>query len=166
MGSACHFRVYLYSNWFIYFGPRRHPRGDHAKRSPPESLHWAASRHPLCSIVLREALSQPLATPPISWSSQRPRLPRWHASRLFPLVLEIYEGYMDDKERTVMLFKIIAIALVASVGFHIALANLFLFWFLPIVLSSMQLFFSARICPIVQRLLGATTMPLAAIIHS
>ncbi len=65
-----------------------------------------------------------------------------------------------------MLFKIIAIALVASVGFHIALANLFLFWFLPIVLSSMQLFFSARICPIVQRLLGATTMPLAAIIHS
>jgi beta-carotene ketolase (CrtW type) len=57
------------------------------------------------------------------------------------------DGYMDSKERTVMLFKIIGIFLVAGFGLHIAIANLFLFWFLPIVLSSMQLFFFGTYLP-------------------
>ena len=65
----------------------------------------------------------------------------------FPWYWRFMDGYMNGKERTVMLFKIIAIALVASVGFHIAMANLFLFWFLPIVLSSMQLFFFGTYLP-------------------
>ncbi|HSM80757.1 MAG TPA: fatty acid desaturase [Nodosilinea sp.] len=57
------------------------------------------------------------------------------------------DGYMDSQERTVMLFKIIAIFLVGSFGLQIAVANLFLFWFLPIVLSSMQLFFFGTYLP-------------------
>lgn len=65
----------------------------------------------------------------------------------FPWYWRFMDGYMDGKERTVMLFKIIAIFLVASVGLHIAFANVFLFWFLPIVLSSMQLFFFGTYLP-------------------
>jgi beta-carotene/zeaxanthin 4-ketolase len=57
------------------------------------------------------------------------------------------DGYMNGKEMTVMLFKIVAIVLVASFGLHIALANLALFWFLPIVLSSVQLFFFGTYLP-------------------
>ena len=57
------------------------------------------------------------------------------------------DGYMNDKERTVMLFKIIAVFLIAHFGLHLAIANLFLFWFLPIVLSSMQLFFFGTYLP-------------------
>jgi beta-carotene ketolase (CrtW type) len=57
------------------------------------------------------------------------------------------DGYVNSKERTVLLFKIIAIVLVASFGLHIAIANLFLFWLLPIVLSSMQLFFFGTYLP-------------------
>jgi beta-carotene ketolase (CrtW type) len=57
------------------------------------------------------------------------------------------DGYMNGKERTAMLFKIIAIVLVARFGLHIAIANLALFWFLPIVLSSLQLFFFGTYLP-------------------
>ncbi len=57
------------------------------------------------------------------------------------------DGYMNFKERIVMLFKIIAIFLVASFGLHISVTNMFLFWFLPIVLSSTQLFFFGTYLP-------------------
>lgn len=57
------------------------------------------------------------------------------------------DGYINGRERTVMLFKIVAIFLGASFGLHIATVNMFLFWFLPIVLSSMQLFFFGTYLP-------------------
>ncbi|WP_240966332.1 fatty acid desaturase [Nodosilinea sp. P-1105] len=57
------------------------------------------------------------------------------------------DGYINGREKVVMLFKIAAIVLVASVGFHIVFANLFLFWLLPIALSSMQLFFFGTYLP-------------------
>lgn len=50
------------------------------------------------------------------------------------------DGYIDGKEKTVILFEIMILCLVASFGLHIGLANLVLFWLLPIVISSMQLF--------------------------
>ena len=56
-------------------------------------------------------------------------------------------GYINGKEKVVILFKIIAIVLVASFGLHIAITNLVLFWLLPIALSSMQLFFFGTYLP-------------------
>ncbi|MGB3492485.1 MAG: fatty acid desaturase [Elainellaceae cyanobacterium] len=57
------------------------------------------------------------------------------------------QEYLDAKERTVLLFKIIIIFLIFKFGFHIPTISLFLFWFLPIVLSSMQLFFFGTYLP-------------------
>ena len=66
---------------------------------------------------------------------------------VFPWYCKFMNSYINGRERTAMLVKIMAIFLVASFGLHIALSNLVLFWFLPIVLSSMQLFFFGTYLP-------------------
>lgn len=65
----------------------------------------------------------------------------------FPWYWRFMDGYIDREERITLLLKIIALCLVAGSGLHIAFANLLLFWFLPIVLSSMQLFFFGTYLP-------------------
>ncbi len=57
------------------------------------------------------------------------------------------QEYLDDKERTIILFKIIAIFITFKFGLHISAVSLLLFWFLPIVLSSMQLFLFGTYLP-------------------
>jgi beta-carotene/zeaxanthin 4-ketolase len=55
--------------------------------------------------------------------------------------------YLDRRQKIVEFFGIGAIFSVLHWGFHAALPNLFLFWILPIVLSSMQLFFFGTYLP-------------------
>ncbi len=57
------------------------------------------------------------------------------------------DSYIDGREKTMMLCKIVVIFLVASFELHIAITNLFLFWFLPIALSSIQLFYFGTYLP-------------------
>jgi beta-carotene/zeaxanthin 4-ketolase len=55
--------------------------------------------------------------------------------------------YLDRRQQIVEFFGIGAIFSILHWGFHAALPNLFLFWILPIVLSSMQLFFFGTYLP-------------------
>jgi beta-carotene/zeaxanthin 4-ketolase len=55
--------------------------------------------------------------------------------------------YLDGQQQIVEFFGIGAIFSILHWGFHAALPNLFLFWILPIVLSSMQLFFFGTYLP-------------------
>jgi beta-carotene/zeaxanthin 4-ketolase len=55
--------------------------------------------------------------------------------------------YLDRTQQIVEFFGIGVIFSVLHWGFHAALPNLFLFWILPIVLSSMQLFFFGTYLP-------------------
>jgi beta-carotene/zeaxanthin 4-ketolase len=55
--------------------------------------------------------------------------------------------YLDRRQQIVEFFGIGAIFSILHWGFHAALPNLFLFWILPIVLSSVQLFFFGTYLP-------------------
>ncbi len=57
------------------------------------------------------------------------------------------QEYLNAKERTIILVKIIIIFLTFNFGLHVPASSLFLFWFLPIGLSSMQLFFFGTYLP-------------------
>jgi beta-carotene/zeaxanthin 4-ketolase len=54
--------------------------------------------------------------------------------------LKFMSGYLDRRQRVVLFFGMKAIFFTLYLGFHVAIPNLFLFWVLPIVLSSIQLF--------------------------
>lgn len=56
-------------------------------------------------------------------------------------------GYLNGKEKVVLLLKLVAIGLVFNLGFQIPVSNLGLFWLLPIVLSSIQLFLFGTYLP-------------------
>ncbi|MBD2108611.1 fatty acid desaturase [Nodosilinea sp. FACHB-13] len=56
-------------------------------------------------------------------------------------------GYLNGREKIVMLVKLIAIGLTLIIGFQTSVSNLGLFWLLPIVLSSMQLFLFGTYLP-------------------
>jgi beta-carotene/zeaxanthin 4-ketolase len=58
----------------------------------------------------------------------------------FAWYMKFMRGYLDRRQKIVLFFGIGAIFLTLHWGLHVALTNLFLFWILPIVLSSMQLF--------------------------
>jgi beta-carotene/zeaxanthin 4-ketolase len=55
--------------------------------------------------------------------------------------------YLDRRQQVVEFFGIGAIFSILHWGFHAAFPNLFLFWILPIVFSSMQLFFFGTYLP-------------------
>jgi beta-carotene/zeaxanthin 4-ketolase len=57
------------------------------------------------------------------------------------------QGYLDRQQQVILFFGIGAIFIALHWGLHVALANLFLFWIVPIVLSSMQLFFFGTYLP-------------------
>lgn len=61
--------------------------------------------------------------------------------------LKFMEGYLDGKQLRVLLVGIICIFTVLSLGFHIAVENLVLFWILPILFSSIQLFYFGTFLP-------------------
>lgn len=69
----------------------------------------------------------------------------------FTWYLKFMAGYLDIKQSVVLIFGIGIIFLTLHSRFHIPVVNLLLFWVLPILLSSMQLFlfgtfFPHRLC--------------------
>jgi beta-carotene/zeaxanthin 4-ketolase len=65
----------------------------------------------------------------------------------FAWYLKFMKGYLDVRQRVILFFGMGIIFLILHSGFHIPVANLFLFWVLPIVLSSMQLFLFGTYLP-------------------
>lgn len=65
----------------------------------------------------------------------------------FAWYLKFMKGYLDIRQRVVLFFGIGMIFFILHWGVHIPVANLFLFWVLPIVLSSMQLFLFGTYLP-------------------
>ena len=76
--------------------------------------------------------------------------PDFHAGcgdNWFVWYLKFMQGYLDLRQTLVQLFGIGTIFLVLHFGCHLHIANLCLFWIVPIVLSSMQLFFFGTYLP-------------------
>jgi beta-carotene/zeaxanthin 4-ketolase len=61
--------------------------------------------------------------------------------------LKFMQGYLDLRQKVVLFFGIGTIFLTLHAGLHVPAANLFLFWVLPIGLSSMQLFLFGTYLP-------------------
>lgn len=68
-------------------------------------------------------------------------------SNLFAWYLKFMKGYLDMRQRIILLFGMSVIVLILQTGLHVPVINLFLFWILPIALSSMQLFFFGTYLP-------------------
>lgn len=65
----------------------------------------------------------------------------------FAWYLKFMQGYLDLQQRIVLFFGMGMIFLALYLGFRIPVANLFLFWVLPIGLSSIQLFLFGTYLP-------------------
>ncbi len=61
--------------------------------------------------------------------------------------LKFMKGYLDSRQTIILLLGIGSIFLILHWGFQVPVVNLFLFWILPIVLSSMQLFLFGTYLP-------------------
>jgi beta-carotene/zeaxanthin 4-ketolase len=68
-------------------------------------------------------------------------------SNVFVWYLKFMQGYLDVRQRIVLFFAMGILFLILRSGFHLPIANLFLFWILPIALSSMQLFIFGTYLP-------------------
>ncbi len=66
---------------------------------------------------------------------------------LFAWYLKFMQGYLDKRQRLVLFFGMGIIFFTLHLGFHAPINNLFLFWVLPIALSSIQLFFFGTYLP-------------------
>jgi beta-carotene/zeaxanthin 4-ketolase len=65
----------------------------------------------------------------------------------FVWYLKFMQGYLDLRQTIVQFFGIGIIFLILHFGCHIRVSNLFLFWIIPIFLSSVQLFFFGTYLP-------------------
>lgn len=65
----------------------------------------------------------------------------------FVWYLKFMRGYLDGRQRVVLFFGMSLIFFTLHLGLHVASLNLFLFWVLPIILSSVQLFFFGTYLP-------------------
>lgn len=61
--------------------------------------------------------------------------------------LKFMRGYLDRKQLRILLVGMVLIFTSLSLGFHISVSNLILFWVLPILLSSIQLFYFGTFLP-------------------
>jgi beta-carotene/zeaxanthin 4-ketolase len=61
--------------------------------------------------------------------------------------LRFMQGYLDPKQLSVLLIGIIAIFTILRYVCNLSIANLILFWILPILLSSVQLFYFGTFLP-------------------
>jgi beta-carotene/zeaxanthin 4-ketolase len=61
--------------------------------------------------------------------------------------LNFMKGYLDARQMVILLFGMGTVFCTLQFGFHVAVANLFLFWVLPIILSSIQLFYFGTYLP-------------------
>lgn len=75
------------------------------------------------------------------------------------------KGYLDVKQRTVIFWGVTVIFFTLYLGLGVPLANLFLFWILPIVLSSVQLFVFGTYLPHGSSSLSSTEIDPASSLH-
>jgi beta-carotene/zeaxanthin 4-ketolase len=61
--------------------------------------------------------------------------------------LKFMQEYLDFRQKVILFFGMKAIFFSFYLGFHVPIPNLFLFWVLPIVLSSIQLFYFGTYLP-------------------
>jgi beta-carotene/zeaxanthin 4-ketolase len=61
--------------------------------------------------------------------------------------LKFMKSYLDVRQMMILLFGMGIVFCTLQFGFHAAVANLFLFWVLPIILSSIQLFYFGTYLP-------------------
>ncbi len=66
---------------------------------------------------------------------------------IFAWYLKFMIEYLDRRQQVVLFFGMKAIFFSLYLGFHVHIPNLFLFWVLPIVFSSIQLFFFGTYLP-------------------
>ncbi|MEP0892167.1 fatty acid desaturase [Leptolyngbya sp. FACHB-16] len=66
---------------------------------------------------------------------------------VFSWYLKFMQGYLDGRQKIVLLLGMGTVFHTLQFGFHVSVANLILFWVLPISLSSMQLFFFGTYLP-------------------
>jgi beta-carotene/zeaxanthin 4-ketolase len=66
---------------------------------------------------------------------------------IFAWYLKFMKGYLDARQRIVLFFGMGVVFHTLHLGFRIPTANLILFWILPIILSSMQLFLFGTYLP-------------------
>ncbi len=67
--------------------------------------------------------------------------------RLGTWYIKFMQEYLDFRQKVVLFFGMKVIFFTLYLGCHVPIPNLFLFWVLPIVLSSMQLFFFGTYLP-------------------
>lgn len=65
----------------------------------------------------------------------------------FSWYLKFMKGYLDTRQRVVLLLGMSLVFYGLHLGVHIPIINLLLFWILPLILSSMQLFFFGTYLP-------------------
>ncbi|HEY9641543.1 MAG TPA: fatty acid desaturase [Coleofasciculaceae cyanobacterium] len=65
----------------------------------------------------------------------------------FAWYLRFMQGYLGGRQKIVLLLGMGTVFHTLQLGFHISVTKLILFWVLPIVLSSMQLFFFGTYLP-------------------
>ena len=66
---------------------------------------------------------------------------------MFAWYCKFMTEYLDRRQQVVLFFGMKAIFFTLFLGFHVHIPNLFLFWVLPIVLSSLQLFLFGTYLP-------------------
>jgi beta-carotene/zeaxanthin 4-ketolase len=80
--------------------------------------------------------------------------PDFHNGNRFIWYLKFMKGYLNFRQIVIQFFGLGTIFITLYFGFHIPVLNLFLFWILPIFLSTMQLFSLALIYHIVRAALA------------
>jgi beta-carotene ketolase (CrtW type) len=66
---------------------------------------------------------------------------------IFAWHLRFMQGYLDFRQGLDLFWGMGLVFVIFCFGFHISIANLFLYWLLPIILSSIQLFLFGTYLP-------------------
>ncbi len=73
--------------------------------------------------------------------------PDFHNGNSWIWYLKFMRGYLDLRQTVIQFLGLGTIFISLSFGLHVSIINLFLFWILPIFLSTMQLFFFGTYLP-------------------
>ena len=73
--------------------------------------------------------------------------PDFHDCNISIWYLKFMKGYLNLRQIVLQLFGLGAVFILLYFGLHIPIVNLFLFWVLPMLLSTMQLFFFGTYLP-------------------
>jgi beta-carotene/zeaxanthin 4-ketolase len=81
--------------------------------------------------------------------------PDFHDGNIWIWYLKFMKGYLNFRQIVIQFFGLGIIFITLYFGFHVPVLNLFLFWILPIFLSTMQLFFFGTYLPHRSRSFGS-----------